>query len=204
MNKTVYENVREKIEKEIEKRELQRNALEAGIMNKNEVIAAAKERMIEATTADDMKAYKAAKEELDDAMYSLSFFSDRAVLLEKEAYISDDECQEIIEKIHGEQERITKEAVEEITPLLFRIFSIAENCLERVDEGNALLVQWHTNVKRFEKTFGYRNGEPMKREEVPYYTGAQNLGMFVEDIKKSGFVVELLKCKEASDKETEE
>ena len=194
MEKSVYENINDKINIAIMQRENQKSILEKAIEDNRTIIKQSSEAMTNATISADLTAYKKEKERRDEARDALELYEARAEHLEKQAYVSDDEGERIAKQIREEQDKVVSDALQKLKPLLVQIDVIATQATNAVDEGNELIRKWHTEVVPFKKIIGYKGDEPTYMDEAPYYY-AKGFKHYVSHIKSHPMFLQIVGTK---------
>lgn len=179
-----FEEINAYIEDAIKHRETQKTALEKSRDEKEDIIAQANEEMLTATEKGDLKAFKTAKKTKEEATDAVILFNGRIEHLENEAYISEEEGIELIERIHTLQAEKLNEMIVALKPLLDQIESIGRETSDFIGEGNNLIAKWCNQVKPFRKILGMNNGKPVYQNNVPNFTEFTEYKHYLDYITK--------------------
>lgn len=156
-----YDLILQTINEVISKRTAEKESLENSILQEKNIIEESNRIMLTATQNGELKAYKAAKKNRDEASDSLALQVERLAIIESNSDISNEESEDIIERINSLQTAKLNELKKELRQYLEKINELELESMEYIAQGNELLNTWHTCVKPFRKHLGYNNDKPI-------------------------------------------
>lgn len=151
------------IKDEITKAKKERADILADYKNKQDgykaKLPAAEAAANEAAKGDNPKKFGDANRALTEIKDAILFYEKKIEQLEKQPAFSDRDRDRLLREIKSEQERIEKEVIDELKPILTRAYEIARDGFRDIMDGNQLKQEIGVNGMDYLSEYFYRPDE---------------------------------------------
>lgn len=177
-----FEKLFENVEAVKTDREKQIEELSNSCDNKHNDIAKLNEDILTSTIEGNAKLYKDSKKKREEAASDLELFQGRLSYLSHHASVTDQECQEFLNRVYALQDKKYCEYIDRLAKLLVELNDISAETSNYIADGNAIIEMWGREVKPFMKQIGMKDGEPYCVPVSAAYEKATDCMRFIHQI----------------------